>query len=132
MSVIHIDGHQVEISDKIPRSLVVIVVSIAMMIWDFIIHPLLWPFYRGAYLMTATDDMLRQDGIPDPGRERVHVVCGLALVIALAILLYYAYTQWNSFFLICAFVVASFHSWITYAYNENRRENQIYPTIGGR
>ncbi len=132
MSVVHIDGRTVQVSDKVPWPLTIVIVSIALAIWTWVLKPLFWWFFQSLYLHTVTDHMLKQDGIPDPDRERWHVFWGMVFFLLTALVLYWAHEYWNGYLLALAFCFGSAYLFITIAYYENEEENELYPTVGGQ
>jgi hypothetical protein len=127
-SIVHIDGHK----SRIPNSWTwpgVVLLSIAFMIWAWLLKPLFWWFFRSGYLSTVSDDMLVQDRILDPVRERWHVFWAAVLFIATCIFAYLAY-QWHLNFLLLAFLAGTSYLACTAAYNSNTEENKLYDPWG--
>ncbi len=110
--------------------LIVGVITVALFVYYWLLKPVFWWVFRSVYLSNASDEMLEQDGIFDPGRERWHVVAGAALFGVAAISALLSYQHWNLGFLIAAFIASTLFAGVTAAYYKNEEENAQYPRAG--
>lgn len=91
----------------------------------------LWFLFR-SYRLFVSDTLLEQDyRIPDPNRERLHILAGWVSACAAASGAWYALHSGLAWPIVPAFAAAMIFAGLTQAYHENIEENVLYPTIGG-